>query len=201
MNDLNESALISESTVEIRTKELNLRKKYAFDLKFTYWDADDLNFQMKKEGTSAITIHRAEGDIVVTSDPKFKDPEKFTIRTDQLIEMFVMDVNAVNKMLLIQKEFADVGGVRTMGLTAPGIDAMEKWCKGVDAEIVRIAKELLKKDVKEIFRKIWVEMGGSMTKDHDRVAKRIDYFRKIGEAFRADQEKWSPELRRVGLKK
>jgi hypothetical protein len=197
----NEVEEIAKAVKEIRTKEINLKRKYNFDLKFTYWDADDLSFQMKSQGLKFILLKREGGDIAVSCDPTYKHNGGFTVRPDQLVEMFVMGKDAVDKMILVNDVFTDVGGIEMHGLTSPGVDDMEKWCKGMDAEIVRVAKELKKKfNVEQIFKKLWIEMGGSSAKDHDRVVKRIDYIRKMTEAFRQDQGKWTEEMKRVGLK-
>jgi len=197
---MTESEEITQATQLIRSKEMSLRKKHPFGLKFTYWDADDLSMQMKQEGIRAMILTRPEGDIVVTCDPQFRHPEKFTVRTDQLIEMFVMSNEAVNKMMMVHKTFVEEGGVAMQGLTAPGINEMENFCRSVDAIICKIAWDLKERaKLTNIFKKIWVEMGGEYTRKDDIVAKRIDYISKLGTEYRKDKAKRYPEMKSVGL--
>lgn len=198
---MTESQAITEATQMIRSKEMSLRKKYPFGLKFTYWDADELSMQMKQEGIQSMVITRDEGDIVVTSDPQFRHPDKFTVRPDQLIEMFVMSVEAINKMMLVQKTFIEEGGVELTGLTAPGIDSMETFCRGVDTLSCKIAWDLKKRfnNINNIFKKIWLEMGGEYTRKDDIVARRMNYISELSTAFRHDRVKWQPEMKSVGL--
>lgn len=197
--EFTEGQEIARATAEIRMRELNLKKRWSFDLKFTYWDADDLSFQMKTQRLSSIILKRLYGDIAISIGPKVSG--KFTVRPDQLVELFVMDIGSINTVVMTNGEFEDVGGVEMYSLTSPGIDVMEKWCNGIDAEIIRVAKDLKKRlDVKEIFKKIWTEMGGSTAQPHDRVVKRVDYIRRMTEAFRSNEKFWYPEMKRIGLK-
>jgi len=197
---MTESEAITQATQVIRSKEISLRKKYPFGLKFTYWDADDLLMQMKSDGIEYMTINRTEGDIVVTSNPNFRHPEKFTVRPDQLVEMFVMSVDVINKMMLVHKTFVEEGGAQMSGLTSPGIDDMEKFCRGVDDITCRAARDLKKNlNMDNIFRKIWIEMGGESARKDDIVARRIDYISKLGVLYRKDRMKWASEMKSVGL--
>ena len=83
------------------------------------------------------------------------------------------------------------------GLSNPGMKEMKAWCRALDAEIIRVARELKKKKIKQIFKKIWVEMGGDSASD--RVAKRVKYIQQITEAYQADETAWSEEMRQLGL--
>lgn len=197
---MSEVETISKAVKEIRTKEVNLGKRYKFDLKFTYWDADELSYQMKTQNEKYLLFNRGGADVVLTCDSKYKHPTKFTIRPDQLIELFVVGREALEKMIMTQEVFADLGGVNMVGLTAQGLEEMESWCRGMDAEIIRVARELKKKEVEQIFKKLWVEMGGSSARPTDRVVKRVEYIRQLTESFRADPKGWLEEMKRVGLK-
>ena len=106
---MTEAEEVTLATKEIRTKEDNLGRRHQFDLKFTYWDADDLALQMRLGGQKQMILNRNGADIVVTCDPNYKHKTKFTVRPDQLIELFVMGKDSVEKVILTQQVFSDLG--------------------------------------------------------------------------------------------
>lgn len=197
---MSEAEEISKAVKDVRTKEANLGKRYKFDLKFTYWDADDLSFLMKTQNDKYLLFNRGGPDVVLTCDPKYRHPSKFTVRPDQLVELFTISKEHLEKIIMTQEVFSDLGGIEMKGLTTAGVEEMEAWCRGLDAEIVRVAKDLKKQKVEQIFKKMWIEMGGDAARPTDRVAKRVGYIKQLTEAFRADQKSWNEEMKRVGLK-
>lgn len=191
--------IFTQAVREIRTKELSLTKKYPFDLKFTYWDSDELSLLMKLEKTPVFYLNRGGADLVITANPEYKHPTKFTVRPDQLIELFVTSPDHVQALFMTQETFREFGGIDMLGLTSPGIEEMKAWCFGMDAEIVRVAKELKARNQDQIFRKIFDEMGGSILRDSDRVARRIRHLVTLTELFKQDESLWRSEMRHLGL--
>jgi len=71
---------------------------------------------------------------------------------------------------------------------------MKKFCKEMDKEIIEIAQELKKKRIPKCFEKICIKMTGN-----DLVARRMQYYRNMVYQYSMDQNRWTDEMRRLGL--
>lgn len=191
-----ESQWITESVERIRGKEKWLDKKHPFDLKWTYWDAEDLRYSMIDERSEVMEIKRPDGlSILITSRLDWKHPDKLTLNPAQLIELFLMDPSHIDAILKVYREF---GKIEVQGLTAPGLSEMAAFCRGMDKEIVDVAHALRKEKITKVFDKLMLEMEAS-TKAVDRVFKRIKYYRDVAYQYSMNKVTWADEMRRLDL--
>lgn len=195
-----EEEWISEAVKSIRSKERWLSKRHPYEMKFNYWDAEGLYFFAKKEGIKSVVLSRASGDIVVTFDFSWKHPDKFTVRPDQLIELFQASPSHLDTLIKTNEVFDY--GTTFGGLFSPGLTEMMAWCAGMDKEILEQAQEMKKHGVtQDIFKKFWIEMGGGAALATDKVIKRIHYFMELVTEYKVAKEKWIEDMKRLGLLK
>lgn len=188
-----ETEWIAESVTRLRAKQKILEKRYPFELKWTYWDADEFRFQMRDEKTEVIEITRPDGmNILVTARLDWNHPEKLTLRPDHLIELFCTSPDQMKVILMTYKE---LGTFKLGLLVAPGLEEMQNFCKQMDKEIVDIAQDLRKQKISKGFDKIWMLIDGQT----DLVTKRIQYYRTIVYKYSIDRDAWVDEMRRLGL--
>lgn len=192
---MSEVVAIRDSVIRLREKERYYRKKYPFEAKITYWDADDLKLILTGVKGEALTIKTRDGtDVVVTGRTDWTHPSLLTIRLDHLVELFFADQNHIKAILATYKEF---GKIEFIGLEHPGLKDMQSYCKSMDKKIVEEALELKKAKIPRGFHKMWVEMGGDMATDM--LGKRIVFYKQVSEHYSQDKVKWGQEMRRLGL--
>jgi hypothetical protein len=192
---LSESDLVKDATLQLRAKERSVLKKHAFGNYLTYWDADDLSLLLSG-GHCVLRNTRFGQDVVISGQFEFKHPKLMTLHTSQIVDLQFANPEHIGAIMMVHKEFQ---GAELMEMSSPGLKDMEEYCVKMDQAVAETCKQLIEQKVKHPIEKIWKLMGGEVAPATDRLAKRMKYFMAITERYRQDKQKWRKEMQRLYL--
>lgn len=196
MAEIDEQKEISEATKALRHKERLVFKKHSFGNYLTYWDSDEYCLLADYKPV-LMRIPDKNTEIIISAKFGYTDKDgRLVVHASQVVELQFAMKEHIEAILLTHKE---MGGVTLGDMSSPGLNDMNEYCVKMDKIIAETAKELGAKGVKNIFEKIWKQMGGVAIPDTDRLAKRIVYFKDITSRYRVDKDRWRVEMKRLYL--
>lgn len=193
-----EADRIKKAAKHIRLKQHQLEKKLSdgYCKWCTPWDADDYRLRWKDVAVS-IDSSVLGAQVVVTGDRGYKDDKRIVIDVGEIVYLQFVPRDSLKPILETYRQF---GRPIMADFTAPGLDEVINFCNKMDKEINVVQHKLRNEyKVRDVFQKLYREMGGDVVGDDDKVGKRIKYFADLVENYRQDKVQWKAEIQRHKL--
>jgi len=176
----------------LRAKEISVSRKYVFTKWVTPWEADDFEFRAR-DAQIVFDSTLSDMPIVITGDPSYEDKDKVVVYARDIVVLQFAGKEMIDSVLKVYKTF---GKVRLGDFRNPDLDKVVAYCNEIDNTILKEFNELRSqpKGVRDVFSKIWHELGGDKIRPEDRLGQRIKYYKNLIAAFQKDKEKWRPML-------
>lgn len=194
-----EFGAVVDAARKLRERDRYHAKKVPESIKMTYWDADDWKLLVESKQIKPVRVKTKFGYTLEIHSQWAKkevapEGDEIIIRCDG---SHVVDFQFASEdhLAAIGKVTEVFGGAEIFELDFEGKQQMIDYCRKMDEIIVETAKELNRKKVASVFKKIWQEFGGA----DDRLVRRVAWYRDLVALYAQDKQKWLPDMKRVGL--
>lgn len=196
-DDRPEEQKIESICKALREKDKNMRRRnrHVETKRLTYWDADDF---VLKHPDEVVCLNKTDGAQTDTVAIAAKRPEvqgAVNLTPNEIVDLQFVSGEMFAKIKLVNAEI----GVEGITHEEDGLAEIKRYCEKMDELIVEAAKKLKEHKVKNIFEKLCEAMVGKEPQSHDRLGKRVVYFKELMTRYRADKEKYRDTLKKVGL--
>jgi hypothetical protein len=195
-----ESALIREAVTKIRLREQSLRKKHPVnDVSIIYWQTDELRHLLYK---ASLVMLLPNGEHVqwVGSKHCSRIGNFLMFDVDAMVAFQFVSREGFDNLLKTYTVFNENGMVRIHDFDAPGFKDIAIYCSRMDDCILGEAESLRSAGfTRDIFEKMWAEMGGDLIKATDFLGRRLGFLRDLVKRFKANKELWREEMIRLRL--
>jgi hypothetical protein len=192
-----EADAIRASVKVIREKERAIFKRHGFGEYLTFWDADEARVVLF-DSKMKMSTEFGE-DVWLTGMSKYHDPKMVTFDVDHIVPLQFMPKEHLKAIFMARQVFEPNGGVRVSEFSFEGLEGVKKYCAKVDDVIREETFKLAGQGMKNIFGRMYLEMGGDTITKADRLGRRIKFLADITELYKKDAAKWKPFLVRLKL--
>jgi hypothetical protein len=134
-------------------------------------------------------------EIVVSGDINYKDEKgRLVVDISDIVILQFAKQEHIDEIFKVYEVFR----ARIAKWPDPELDKIIDYCNRMDDKI-REAFWKLKNSEKDIFLKMWNEMGGDCIPKEDRLGRRICFIKDLVEGFKEDRKKYAPYLINLGL--
>jgi hypothetical protein len=194
---VSEEVEIRNAVKSIRDKEKSVSKKHPFGKYLTYWDADEARVILFDRIVRMET--RYGQDAYVTGALNKPASKSVMFDVDHIIALQFSTTDHIDAIFKTQEAFKSDGTVMVGEIAAEGLTSIRTYCQKVDQVIRDEGFRLRDLGIKNIFSKMYREMGGDMISESDRVGKRVKFFGEIASLYNTDKNRWKPMLVKLGL--
>ena len=193
-----ESDLIRESVRKLRVKDQNIKKKFSFDGRMTFWDSDKATQELSGV---YVKMRLPDGDeFIFTGDTAYRNKNFMILTPECLVTWQFMDKESIKLMIPFYKTFNDDGVANIGEYDSVELKAIKEYCVKMEDAIRKEANSLRNAGIKQdIFLKMWREMGGEKIQKDDHLGNRVRFLGGTVLKFKENKSRWTKEMKRLQL--
>jgi hypothetical protein len=195
---VDETSKVREAVLWLREQDRRIYSLPPASKYYIPWELDYIRVLWREEKCpipSELFGHK----ILLTGNKKEfkKSQDEILIYIEDLLVLQFMPKDSFDRIMAVYGVFGKCRILRIDG--DKELDKLIKYCNSMDAKIVEACDKLRAAGVRDIFDKMWTEVGGDLVRDTDRLGNRIGYFRGVVNSWRDNKPEWNDEMLRLGL--